>query len=55
MLGQKMKGIGKAFYAYAGGPGMHSRPESRELVGTVIDSGFYMAWERYARMQNRYC
>jgi hypothetical protein len=47
LLGQKMKGSGKAFYAYTGGPGMHSRPESRELVRAVIDSGFYMAWERY--------
>jgi hypothetical protein len=47
MLGEKMKGSGKAFYAYTGGPGMHSRPESRELVRTVIDAGFYMAWERY--------
>jgi hypothetical protein len=26
---------------------MHSRPESRELVRTVIGSNFYMAWERY--------
>ena len=47
MLGETMKGSGKSFYAYTGGPGMHSRPESRELVRTVIDSGFYMAWERY--------
>ncbi|MCE5310528.1 MAG: hypothetical protein LLG20_23055 [Acidobacteriales bacterium] len=47
MLGDKMKGSGKAFYAYTGGPGMHSRPESRELVRTVIASDFYMAWERY--------
>ena len=47
MLGEKMKASGKAFYAYTGGPGMHSRPESRELVRTVIDAGFYMAWERY--------
>jgi hypothetical protein len=47
MLGEKMRGTGKAFYAYTGGPGMHSRPESRELVRAVIDAGFYMAWERY--------
>jgi hypothetical protein len=47
MLGTKMRGSGKAFYAYTGGPGMHSRPESRDLVRTVIDSDFYMAWERY--------
>ncbi len=46
-LGEQMKGTGKAFYAYTGGPGMYSRPEARELVRTVIDSGFYMAWERY--------
>jgi hypothetical protein len=46
-LGDKMKGSGKAFYAYCGGPGMYSRPEARELVKTVFDSGFYMAWERY--------
>jgi hypothetical protein len=47
MLAAKLKGSGKVFYAYTGGPGMHSRPESRELVRTVIDGGFYMAWERY--------
>ena len=47
LLGAKMKGTGKAFYGYCGGPGMYSRPESRELVNTVFNSGFYMAWERY--------
>ncbi|HOJ32962.1 MAG TPA: hypothetical protein PKY35_07215 [Candidatus Hydrogenedentes bacterium] len=47
LLGQQVAGTGKAFYAYCGGPGMHSRPEARELVRTVFDSGFYMAWERY--------
>ena len=47
LLGEKMKGTGKAFYAYTGGPGMHSRPEAHALVRTVIDAGFYMAWERY--------
>ena len=46
-LGAQMKGTGKAFYGYCGGPGMYSRPEARELVRTVFDSGFYMAWERY--------
>lgn len=46
-LGEQAKGTGKVFYAYTGGPGMFSRPEARQLVRTVIDSGFYMAWERY--------
>ncbi|MFN0168799.1 MAG: hypothetical protein ACKV22_20430 [Bryobacteraceae bacterium] len=46
-LGDRMKGTGKAFYAYTGGPGMYIRPEARELVRTVIEAGFYMAWERY--------
>ena len=40
MLGQKMKGSGKAFYEHTGGPGTHSRPENQELARTVIDSGF---------------
>ena len=26
---------------------MYSRPETRELVNTVLSNGFYMAWERY--------
>ena len=47
LLGERFKGTGKAFYAYCGGPGMYSRPESRQLVQTVFDAGFYMAWERY--------
>lgn len=47
LLGEKMKGTGKQFYAYCGGPGMYSRPEARQLVRTVFDAGFYMAWERY--------
>ena len=46
-LGVQMKGSGKAFYGYCGGPGMYSRPETRDLVRTVFDAGFYMAWERY--------
>ena len=46
-LGERMRGTGKAFYAYCGGPGMYSRPETRELVRTVFNAGFYMAWERY--------
>ncbi|MCX6621710.1 MAG: hypothetical protein NTY38_11675, partial [Acidobacteria bacterium] len=46
-LGEQTRGSGKAFYAYTGGPGMFSRPEARELVRTVLDAGFYMAWERY--------
>jgi hypothetical protein len=47
MLGENSKGSGKAFYAYSGGPGMYSRPETRDLVRAVLDAGFYMAWERY--------
>ena len=47
MLGERVAGTGKAFYGYCGGPGMHSRPEAQELVRTVFDAGFYMAWERY--------
>ncbi|MFH1741163.1 MAG: hypothetical protein ABIH23_19345 [bacterium] len=46
-LGERMRGTGKAFYAYCGGPGMYSRPETRELVRTVFNAAFYMAWERY--------
>jgi hypothetical protein len=46
-LGEAEKGTGQAFYAYCGGPGMYSRPETRALVNTVFDAGFYMAWERY--------
>ena len=46
-LGEKMKGSGKAFYGYCGGPGMYSRPEARDIVNTIFNSGFYMAWERY--------
>jgi len=47
LLGEKVRGTGRAFYAYCGGPGMYSRPETRQLVRTVFDAGFYMAWERY--------
>ncbi len=47
LLGDKYKGTGKAFYAYCGGPGMYTRPETRALVRTVFDAGFHMAWERY--------
>lgn len=47
LLGEAEKGSGQAFYAYCGGPGMYSRPETRALVNTVFDAGFYMAWERY--------
>lgn len=47
LLGAKVKDSGKRFYAYCGGPGMYSRPESRALVRAVFDAGFYMAWERY--------
>nr|HPO09510.1 hypothetical protein [bacterium] len=47
LLGEKALGTGQAFYAYCGGPGMYSRPETRQLVRTVFDAGFYMAWERY--------
>jgi len=38
---------GKAFYGYCGGPGMYSRPQTRKLVRTVFEAGYYMAWERY--------
>jgi hypothetical protein len=38
---------GKAFYGYCGGPGMYSRPETREAVRTIFEAGYYMAWERY--------
>lgn len=47
LLGEAEKGTGQAFYAYCGGPGMYSRPETRALVRTVFDANFYMAWERY--------
>lgn len=47
LLGEAEKGTGRAFYAYCGGPGMYSRPETRALVRTVFDANFYMAWERY--------
>ena len=47
LLGNRAGRNGKAFYGYCGGPGMYSRPEARELVRAVFDSGFYMAWERY--------
>ena len=47
LLGAAEKGTGRAFYAYCGGPGMYSRPETRALVRTVFDANFYMAWERY--------
>ena len=47
VLGDRAGHSNKAFYGYCGGPGMYSRPEARELVRTVFDSGFYMAWERY--------
>ncbi len=46
-LGLSVHGSGKAFYGYCGGPGMYSRPQTRELVKAVFDSRFYMAWERY--------
>lgn len=46
-LGEAEKETGRAFYAYCGGPGMYSRPETRALVQTVFDANFYMAWERY--------
>jgi hypothetical protein len=38
---------GKVFYGYCGGPGMYTRPQTRELVRTVFEAGYYMAWERY--------
>lgn len=47
LLGERAANSGKAFYGYCGGPGMYSRPEARQLVRNVFDSGFYMAWERY--------
>ncbi|MDX9973682.1 MAG: hypothetical protein RBU21_11920 [FCB group bacterium] len=37
----------KIFYAYCGGPGLYSRPQSRDLVRSVLGIGSYMAWERY--------
>ncbi len=46
-LGEDPALKGKAFYGYCGGPGMYSRPQTRELVRTVLDAGYYMAWERY--------
>ncbi|MCC6699296.1 MAG: hypothetical protein IT365_26965 [Candidatus Hydrogenedentes bacterium] len=38
---------GRWFYGYCGGPGMYTRPQPRALVRTVLDAGYYMAWERY--------
>lgn len=38
---------GRAFYGYCGGPGMFTRPQTRELVRTVFSQDFFMAYERY--------
>ncbi|MFH1739193.1 MAG: hypothetical protein ABIH23_09300 [bacterium] len=38
---------GKRFYGYCGGPGMYTRPQTRELVRAMFAAGYYMAWERY--------
>ncbi len=46
-LGEDPALAGKAFYGYCGGPGMYTRPQTRELVRTVFDADYYMAWERY--------
>ena len=46
-MGQDPALEGKVFYGYCGGPGMYTRPQTRELVRTVFEAGYCMAWERY--------
>ena len=46
-LGASEAFAGRAFYAYCGGRGMYGIAPSQALVRAVLESGGYVAWERY--------
>ena len=47
LLGDSKERSNRAFYGYCGGPAMHTRPQAREMVRTIFENDFYMAYERY--------